>query len=131
MSNALKYATNLQLMVQQVLKVHDITIAQFQILSVLVKSHPLKLAVKDVKKQLPRRTSDFTRMVDRLETKSLVERFECPVDRRRSELFLTGKGLKLMSQLNKELEMIAGEFKEITTINGDSITEIESNKRTA
>jgi len=45
--------------------------------------------------------SDASRLVERLKQKELVDREICPEDRRRVEVVITKKGLKLLKDIDK------------------------------
>jgi len=50
------------------------------------------------------RSSNVTRIIDKLESKGLVERTLCSKDRRKMDIILTQKGDELLSILNKKVE---------------------------
>ena len=49
------------------------------------------------------RSSNVTRIVDKLETKELVERTLSPEDRRKMNIIITKKGLELLKILDKKV----------------------------
>jgi len=48
--------------------------------------------------------SNASRLVEKLRQKGLVERGECPVDRRRVDVCITAKGLALLENASKAME---------------------------
>jgi MarR family transcriptional regulator, 2-MHQ and catechol-resistance regulon repressor len=75
----------------------DLTGTEFGILEVLYHKGPLLLG--DVQKKILLSSGGVTYTIDRLEEKNLVERRECPTDRRARYAALTPKGEVLMSKL--------------------------------
>jgi len=99
------------------LKTFGLTHVQFNILRLLQSQHPDMISVGEVKKRVLFRTSDVTRLIDRLVNKGLVERSLCEQNRRKMDLRISGKGLKLIEgilpELNKTLdELLTGKISE-------------------
>ena len=51
------------------------------------------------------KNSNATRIVDKLITKSLVSRITCDVDRRQVQIGITEKGLALLDELDKAINL--------------------------
>lgn len=82
------------------LKKHSITTAQYNILRILRGRHPKPASISLLKERMLDKMSDTSRLVDRLIIKELVERKICPNDRRKAEVIITEKGLKLLKELD-------------------------------
>lgn len=119
----LSFTTNVQVRVEKELSEFGLTIMQYQVLSLLSEAHPLRLALIDLRKRMNRRTSDFTRLIDKLIDKDMVNRFECPKDRRRSELEITNKGINTLQEISDSLFPIGKELIEFLEENSISINE--------
>ncbi len=78
---------------------HDITLVQYNILRILRGQHPNPISVNLLKERMLDRMSDTSRLVERLRIKGLLERKSCKQDRRKSDVKITDKGLKLLSTL--------------------------------
>jgi MarR family 2-MHQ and catechol resistance regulon transcriptional repressor len=76
---------------------HGLTLQEFAILEVLYHKGPLLLG--DVQRKILVSSGGVTYLVDRLETKGLVERQECPEDRRARYAALTLAGEKLLGRI--------------------------------
>lgn len=74
---------------------HGLTIAEFAILEVLYHKGPLLLG--EVQRLVLVSSGGVTYLVDRLEKKGLVERQECPEDRRARYAVLTADGEALIA----------------------------------
>ena len=76
---------------------HDITDTEFGILEALYHKGPLLLG--DLQKKILLSSGGVTYTVDRLAEKGLVERRECPTDRRARYAALTPKGEALIARI--------------------------------
>lgn len=119
----LSFTTRIQLQVEEELRKHELTITQFQILSVLAEAYPEKLALIDVRKRMTRRTSDFTRIIDRLIDKGLVHRFDCKSDRRRTELEITASGMHNLDKISTALLPVGKGLQDFLKENSINISE--------
>src|SRR2546430_9795658 len=75
----------------------DLTLTEFQILEALYHKGPLLLG--DVQKKILLSSGGVTYTVDRLAEKGLVERRECPTDRRARYAALTAAGDALIGKI--------------------------------
>ena len=82
--------------VSDALKEFGVTHIQFNILRILEERMPEKLSLGDIQHGLLFRTSDVSRLIDRLVNNGLVSRTICPENRRKLELEITDKGLKVI-----------------------------------
>jgi MarR family 2-MHQ and catechol resistance regulon transcriptional repressor len=79
---------------------HGLTLAEFAILEVLYHRGPLLLG--EVQRKILVSSGGVTYLVDRLAGKGLVERRECPHDRRARYAALTPAGEKLVARIFPE-----------------------------
>lgn len=78
----------------------DITSQQYNVLRILRGQHPNPCSIKLIKERMLDRMSDASRIVDKLNTKKLLIRRECPNDRRSVDVIITDKGLELLKSLD-------------------------------
>ncbi|MGK9369710.1 MarR family winged helix-turn-helix transcriptional regulator [Melioribacter sp. Ez-97] len=78
-----------------------ITPNQFNILRILRGQYPESASVNLLKERMLDKTSDASRLVERLRLKGLVDRNRCPNDRRRANVIITEKGLDLLKEIDK------------------------------
>lgn len=76
----------------ELFKRHGLTMAQFNVLRILVQGPAQGLACQEVGEQLLNRVPDVTRLFDRMEKAGLVKRERCSQDRRVVRARLTPKG---------------------------------------
>jgi MarR family 2-MHQ and catechol resistance regulon transcriptional repressor len=79
---------------------HDLTLAEFGILEALYHRGPLLLG--ELQRKILVSSGGVTYLVDRLEQKGLVERQECPNDRRARYAVLTSAGTRLLDLIFPE-----------------------------
>lgn len=82
-------------------KQFDLTKQQYNILRILRGSNPNPCTVNDLKERMLDKMSDASRLVDRLIIKELVKKNQLKADRRVSNIFITEKGLTLLSLIDK------------------------------
>ncbi len=90
---------------RQQLKVHQISLQQFNILRILRGQHPKPATINLLKERMLDKSSDASRLVERLRKKGLIERLVCEEDRRSVNIVITEKGLELLTKLESIDEM--------------------------
>ncbi len=95
------------------LKKIGITGAQYNILRILRGQYPNPASINLLKERMLDKMPDASRLVERLKQKGLVEREICKEDRRKVEVKITQKGLKLLQDTDKLEEGIDQLFKEL------------------
>lgn len=81
---------------------HDITPQQYNILRILRGQFPSSASVSLLKSRMLDKMSDASRLVDRLVEKGLVEKKISNDDRRRLDVYITSKGLKLLEKIDNK-----------------------------
>ncbi len=82
------------------LKEINITQQQYNVLRILRGQHPNYCNLKLIKERMLDRMSDASRIIDKLLAKGLIERNECPDDRRQVNILVSKKGLELLKSLD-------------------------------
>lgn len=87
----------------EALKPFDISAEQFNVLRILrgQKGCPANMCV--IQERMIAKTSNTTRLVDKLLIKKLVTRNVCPENRRKIEVLITKKGLNLLTELDPKI----------------------------
>lgn len=88
----------------EVLKPFDISAEQFNVLRILrgQKGCPANMFL--IQERMLAKTSNTTRLVDKLLLKELVTRKVCPANRRKIEVQITDKGLDLLAELDPKVD---------------------------
>lgn len=90
----------LNTMFAEMLKPHGITPHQYNVLRILKGRFPESYCNQDITQRMIDKSSNATRIVDKLLEKKLVSRTEDKVDRRLVNIKITDKGLKLIETIN-------------------------------
>ncbi|WP_370449562.1 MarR family winged helix-turn-helix transcriptional regulator, partial [Aquimarina sp. AD10] len=82
------------------LKAHDISLQQFNVLRILngQKGKPANLST--IQERMVSKMSNTTRLVDKLITKTYVERTTCPSNRRKVEITITKNGKEFLNKIS-------------------------------
>jgi len=87
----------------EILKPYDVSGEQYNVLRILrgQKGNPANMSV--IQERMIAKTSNTTRLVDKLLLKELVTRKVCPENRRKIEVLITQKGLDLLKELDPKV----------------------------
>lgn len=90
--------------INALLKPFDLSMEQFNVLRILrgQKGKPASMGL--ILNHMVARTSNTTRLVDKLLLKGLVTRNICPNNRRQMEVGITEEGLKILNQVDPQVE---------------------------
>lgn len=87
-----------------ILKPHEISWQQFNILRILRGQHPEPASIKSLSERMVDRNTNTSRLVDKLVKKELVHRETNEADRRLVDISITTLGLKKLVKCSVELE---------------------------
>ena len=107
----------------QIFRKHGITTQQFNVLRILRGQHPNPTTIKLIRERMLDKMSDASRIVEKLRQKGLLVRHISNHDRRHADVFITNKGLKVLSALDKSDKIFDGHtanlsLKETAVLNG-------------
>jgi DNA-binding MarR family transcriptional regulator len=98
--NILYTAGWLQLEQTHWFKPYEISVQQYNVLRILRGSSPEPATVAYIQERMLDRMSNASRLVDKLEVKSLVRREPSQQDRRQTNIFITKKGLEMLQEID-------------------------------
>lgn len=96
------------------LKKHVVTPEQFNVLRILRGSYPKPLMLGNVTCRMVDKSSNATRLVEKLRQKGYVKRELCETNRRQVDILITDKGLALLTKIDNEAEEWLDTMKGIT-----------------
>ncbi|HYG16854.1 MAG TPA: MarR family transcriptional regulator [Bacteroidia bacterium] len=96
------------------LKKYGLSHQQFNVLRILRGQHPKAASVGLVLSRMLEPSSNITRLVDKLEQKGLVSRYENKENRRMQDLKITKEGLDLLKKIGHEMENFKPELADIS-----------------
>ena len=87
----------------EILKPYDLSSEQYNVLRILrgQKGEPANMCV--IQERMLAKTSNTTRLVDKLLLKELVTRTVCQENRRKIEVLITAKGLSILTELDPKV----------------------------
>ena len=88
----------------EVLKGYDLSPEQFNVLRILKGQNGKSTNMCVIQERMIAKTSNTTRLVDKLLLKELVTREICPGNRRKMEIAITEKGLDLLTEVNPKVD---------------------------
>ena len=97
----LRTADVLRRRVAEVLSPHGITPQQYNVLRILRGSKDQGLPTLEIADRMIEKAPGITRLLDRMEAKSLVIRKRCPEDRRQVLCFISREGLGVLARLDE------------------------------
>lgn len=85
------------------LKAYGIYEPQYNVLRILRGAKGKPISVNTILENMVQRSSNVTRIVDKLETKGLVERALSTEDRRKMDIVITNDGIQLLKKLDQKV----------------------------
>lgn len=98
-------AQDIRNVAEKVLAPYELTLEQFQVLKIL--SSERGLTQRQLGQETNKTPANMTRILDRLEGKSLITRKTDPGDRRVYLIYLTGKALSLLDDVSGVFELFS------------------------
>jgi DNA-binding MarR family transcriptional regulator len=82
------------------LKDHGITPEQYNVLRILRGSHPKPMMLAEITARMIDKSSNATRLVEKLKQKGLLKREICENNRRQVDISITDKGLSILKKID-------------------------------
>ena len=108
----------------EILKPYEISGEQFNVLRILRGQKGCPVNMFSIQERMLAKTSNTTRLVDKLLAKAFVTREVCPNNRRKIEVLITAKGLKLLEELDPKIEAHENFF--VSTMTSDELQQLNS-----
>ena len=86
------------------LKPFGISPQQYNVLRILKGQHPNAITVNNIIDRMLDKSSNASRLVDKLKQKGLVERDVCNNDRRQVDIKITIKGIAIVEEISKKMD---------------------------
>jgi DNA-binding MarR family transcriptional regulator len=102
-------ADMIQRLFERSIEPHGITTQQYNVLRILRGAGPSGLPTLSIAERMIQRAPGITRLLDRLESRNLVERSRCAEDRRQVICCISPAGLELLAGLDEVVDRIDGE----------------------
>jgi len=92
------------------LKQFDLTTTQYNILRILGGSHPHAMTPGEIKSVMISKQSDLTRLMDRMQSKGIIKRKNCPENRRQVKINISETGVSLLDEIKPYIDQIHHTF---------------------
>ena len=102
----------------------DITPQQYNILKILKGQHPNPITTSLIRDRMLDRSSDASRLVDRLYKKELVNRNICQKDKRLVDVTLSDRGLELVDLVDAQTEKLDAYLSRLTPTEAKEISDL-------
>jgi len=106
------------------LKDFGITPEQFNVLRILRGSQPKPMMLADITSRMIDKSSNATRLVEKLRLKGMVKREICKNNRRQVDISITDKGLSLLKKIDDHSEVWSSAMERITKAEAKEINRI-------
>lgn len=101
--------------ISKALKEFGATEPQFNVLRILKGAKGNPVSVQEIQKKMVQRSSNVTRIVDKLLDRGYVDRQQCPSNRRKMDVTITAEGLDYLKILDKKIiEIYEPRFNKLT-----------------
>lgn len=105
-------------------KKFDITPEQYNVLRILRGSYPKPLMLGSITCRMLDKSSNATRLVEKLRQKGYVKRELCETNRRQVDILITEKGLALLTKIDNETDEWLSSLKAITKAEAQELNRI-------
>lgn len=106
-----------------ILKKFGISPQQYNVLKILKSQSPKPSTINLLIEGMIDKSSNASRLVEKLRIKGFVERDICPTNRRSVDIFITEKGLKLLEEIDK-LKMFETTLKSLSVREASNLNKL-------
>ena len=107
-----------------VLKPFGISKEQFNVLRILRGQYPNPATVHSIQERMISKSSNATRLVEKMRVKGLVARTPCEKDRRKVDVMVTEAGLDLLKQVDPVVRESSERFRRISAAEARELNRI-------
>lgn len=106
------------------LKPFGVSLQQHNVLSILRGQYPNLSTLGLIQERMLDRMSNATRLVDKLLEKGLVNRCQCPENRRKVDIIITQTGLDLLQKIEAALVPFSEKYASVTAEEATSLAQL-------
>jgi DNA-binding MarR family transcriptional regulator len=121
MINILYTGSWLNLIESNHLKSYGLTLPQYNVLRILRGQFPNPTTINDIIDRMLDKSSNASRIVDKLVLKKYVDRKVCEKDKRAVDVLITQKGKELLAEIDKRAPEWEERFKTLTSIQATKV----------
>lgn len=106
------------------LKPYGITPEQYNVLRILRGSHPNAMMLSEITCRMIDKSSNATRLVEKLRLKGLAKREICEKNRRQVDIIITSRGLDVLTKMDKDADVFLATLKNISKTEAGELNRI-------
>ena len=129
--NLLFTASQVSIYQQRFFREYGLTLPQYNVLRILRGQKGNPIGVNNLGSRMIDKTSNASRLVEKLRVKNLVERNVCSDDRRQMEVTITKEGLTLLEEMDKEMYRINDMYSALDASEAKMMNDLFDKLRTA
>ncbi len=129
MVNIMVTADRLSNAIDSILKPFGVSKEQYNVLRILKGQHPNRSPLQLISERMISRSSNATRLVEKLRLKGLIQRTACPENRRKVDILITHDGLDLLEEIAPHMTDIIPLPGSIKTEDAQNLNRILDNLR--
>lgn len=97
---------------------------QFNVLRILKGQFPNPSSLLLIRERMLDKESNASRLIDKLVDSGLVDRIQCPDDRRKVEITITDKGIDMLDLINPKVQAITSHMSSLNEIEAKSLNNL-------
>ena len=99
---------------QRFFKEHGLSPQQYNVMRILRGQKATPITINGIQERMLDKSSNASRLIDKLTEKKLADRVVSTVDRRQVDIIITEKGLALLKKIDSEIENMENSYSNIT-----------------
>ncbi len=109
---------------QRFFKEHGLSPQQYNVMRILRGQKGNPVTINGIQERMLDRSSNASRLIDKLSEKKLVERVISKIDRRQVDILITEKGLTLLKKIDTEIDTMENTYSKITEAEAEELSRI-------
>jgi len=93
-------------------------------LRILRGQHPKPIPAVEIKSRMLDKNSDVSRLLDRLIGKNLVNKNQCPNDKRATDISITETGLDLLTKLDTAIHNLESRYLNLSKVEAKQLSDL-------
>jgi DNA-binding MarR family transcriptional regulator len=122
--NILFTASWLNTQTARILKPFGVTPQQYNVLRILRGQNQKPASVNLIQERMIDKSSNASRLIDKLVEKKLIERKTCPQDRRQVDIKIVQKGMELLASIDPQIKEMEAHFRSLSENDATSMSDL-------
>jgi DNA-binding MarR family transcriptional regulator len=109
---------------QRFFKDYDISPQQYNVMRILRGQKGKPITVNGIQERMLDKSSNASRLVDKLKEKKLVDRLTCQEDRRQVDIVITDRGFALLLEIDKKIDESEESYSHLTEKEAEQLSDL-------